>query len=573
MSAMWQSACRQWALARGLGPSVLRKLAAFGTRLSGNGEGEEREGEERDGEEEEIEPFAAWTRAPVAGFEALEAAAEARAGALRAAMIERLGLTLPRARAEDYARRLDALLRGLGELASGASAGQPGQRPDAPGLPVLEARLLRLALSARLSEALGRPERRAARVRDIIDFYHGQSSVLVYGGAGLKTPGELARAASFRAIGPGIALASVEALSTSGPVHMHLLRLRGPHLRALHLGPEAAPLDRLVASAGAVAGISGGYVLCSEMDLEPPSRHADPVGLVVQDGEVVSPPVFPRACLMEGPGGIEIRTVGPVGLSVQCGGALWTVAAHNDARAAAVRPVAFNRVWGPVSPEHDGLSLALLGRRVIGVARGPLPIPKAGLVLTLPSGTELPEQAIQAMTPGAEVRYRLPFEVWSAMAGGPMLLSEEREERRGEEGRDRDIDLAAEQFVPEVPPYTFAADETLGQSLLPRMVAGLTAEGELIVAAIDGRNFRRGVGMTLGQCRDLLAALGCTRAMNLDGGDSKRMVVEGRIVDLPGSQLEWDLGEPGGPDAAQLAEVRPVYSALLFMGSAPPFQA
>jgi hypothetical protein len=173
-----------------------------------------------------------------------------------------------------------------------------------------------------------------------------------------------------------------------------------------------------------------------------------------------------------------------------------------------------------------------------------MPIPKAGMVLALPSGAAPPEGAGLA---GAAVDYRLPVDVWSAMAGGPMLLNETA----------RGIDPADEELVTAVPPYTFAADETLDQNLLPRMVAGLTATGALIVAAIDGRDFTRGVGMTLEQCRSLLQDLGCTRGMNLDGGDSKRMVVRDRVVDLPSSQPEW------GRASAGPAEVRPVYSAVL----------
>ena len=220
--------------------------------------------------------------------------------------------------------------------------------------------------------------------------------------------------------------------------------------------------------------------------------------------------------------------------------------AHNDPAAITAGPVAFNRVYGPCSPPHGGLSLALLGRRVIRVGPGAIAIPKAGLVLTLPPAP-LGVDAERLLD--ADVEYRLPGVVSSAVAAGPMLL-----------GEGDAIDLGAEEFFPVVPPYTFAADETLDQNLLPRMVAGLTGAGELILAAIDGRHFTRGVGMTLGQCRELLAALGCTRGMNLDGGDSKRMFVHGRVVDLPGSQLEW-----GERDTGPLAEIRSVYSAILLL--------
>jgi len=78
----------------------------------------------------------------------------------------------------------------------------------------------------------------------------------------------------------------------------------------------------------------------------------------------------------------------------------------------------------------------------------------------------------------------------------------------------------------------------------------------LLLAAVDGRNLARAPGMTLGTTARLLRALGCTRAMNLDGGSSKRMLLDDRILDLPTTELLAG-GEPG------TAPVRPVHTALL----------
>ena len=109
------------------------------------------------------------------------------------------------------------------------------------------------------------------------------------------------------------------------------------------------------------------------------------------------------------------------------------------------------------------------------------------------------------------------------------------------------------------PPVTFSRDETFDQNLLPRMAAGVDSEGDIFFAAIDGRNFYKAPGMTLEQTSQWMRALGCTRAMNLDGGSSKRMVINGRVVDYASTEVV------GSKSDKKL--VRPVHSAILIYPS------
>ena len=117
------------------------------------------------------------------------------------------------------------------------------------------------------------------------------------------------------------------------------------------------------------------------------------------------------------------------------------------------------------------------------------------------------------------------------------------------------IDRDEEDFAKTAPPVTFSQDETFDQNLLPRMAAGLDEAGALYFAAIDGRNFHRAPGMTLEQTAHWMKALGCTTAMNLDGGSSKRMVIDGRVVDLSTTEV---VGNTAGATS-----IRPVHSAVL----------
>ena len=106
----------------------------------------------------------------------------------------------------------------------------------------------------------------------------------------------------------------------------------------------------------------------------------------------------------------------------------------------------------------------------------------------------------------------------AAMAGGPVLLVPDHD-------ADDALQLESEDFRGSAPPVTFSQDETFDRNLLPRMGAGTTKDGEIILVAIDGRNLDQALGLTLRGTANLLEALGCVKAMNLDGGSSKRMVI------------------------------------------------
>jgi uncharacterized protein YigE (DUF2233 family) len=79
----------------------------------------------------------------------------------------------------------------------------------------------------------------------------------------------------------------------------------------------------------------------------------------------------------------------------------------------------------------------------------------------------------------------------------------------------------------------------------PRTGVGMTPDGRLLLVTVDGRRPGYSVGMTPIQFAKLFRHLGATRALNLDGGGSTTMVVEGKIVNRP--------SDPGGERAVSSA--------------------
>lgn len=396
-------------------------------------------------------------------------------------------------------------------------------------------RLLRVGLRQRVRSILASSRIRATRVRALADFYFSYVGLHLHRRSGRAGPAleTLVQGAQWRRVRSGLEHACLEGPSDLGPLRVNLLRVDPQRVR-LRVVDCRASVERgeafttHVSQRGAVAAVSGGFFLYSEPDIEPPSQRFDPVGLLMQGGQVLSPPVFRR-------GGVLIDAAGSV--SIGCVG--MTDTEMETAEGQRFVPLAiFNR-----AARHQGPAFrcaAVVGHEVVAVGSS-LAVPLNGFVMSLPEGIELEA--------GQRLRYpvvRGPGgPVHTGVAGGPMLLHR---------GQPR-LQMREEDFWGTAPPVTFSQDETGDRNLLPRLGAGLTPDGTLVLAAVDGRNLERALGMTLAGVGRLLAALGCHEATNLDGGSSKRMVVEGRARDLASTEI---LSE-----GVATVSVRPVHTALL----------
>jgi exopolysaccharide biosynthesis protein len=67
----------------------------------------------------------------------------------------------------------------------------------------------------------------------------------------------------------------------------------------------------------------------------------------------------------------------------------------------------------------------------------------------------------------------------------------------------------------------------------PRTAMGYTAGNKLIILVIEGRNYGIAHGATLGQEAQILKDLGCVEALNLDGGGSSCLLINGKETIKP----------------------------------------
>ncbi len=76
----------------------------------------------------------------------------------------------------------------------------------------------------------------------------------------------------------------------------------------------------------------------------------------------------------------------------------------------------------------------------------------------------------------------------------------------------------------------------------PRTMVGITGNGRLLLVVVDGRQPGYADGMSLFELRTLAHSLGCTDALNLDGGGSTTLVIPGEgsngVVNRPSGKVE-----------------------------------
>jgi hypothetical protein len=74
----------------------------------------------------------------------------------------------------------------------------------------------------------------------------------------------------------------------------------------------------------------------------------------------------------------------------------------------------------------------------------------------------------------------------------------------------------------------------------PRTAIGWNKD-DFFIVEVDGRQELLSAGMTLNELADYMLRLGCTEAMNLDGGGSSMLWVDGQLVNSPSDDEEREI--------------------------------
>ena len=112
------------------------------------------------------------------------------------------------------------------------------------------------------------------------------------------------------------------------------------------------------------------------------------------------------------------------------------------------------------------------------------------------------------------------MDVYSAIGGAPVILKD------GRICFDYLYTPAISGSVRFKTNYELLQDDIYGASVRPpRTAIGHTADGKIVLMVVDGRGSGGSQGVTLDELARLMKGVGCTDALNLDGGGSTAMCV------------------------------------------------
>ena len=182
----------------------------------------------------------------------------------------------------------------------------------------------------------------------------------------------------------------------------------------------------------------------------------------------------------------------------------------NQPRMLSVHTIVYTPDWGEYSPPTPryGKQIVIEDGRLVKSSYGRCKIPKNGFVIV---GAEKNlNKIINAK------RFRLNIKInpeWKdvnhIISGGPYLIK----------NGDIYVDMTAQKL------------SSIG-GRNPRTAIGYTSDNHLIMLTADGRE-GASIGLTLMELANLMKELGCVNAMNLDGGGSTVMYVNGQVVNKP----------------------------------------
>lgn len=315
-----------------------------------------------------------------------------------------------------------------------------------------------------------------------------------------------------------------------GPISVSLLQLDPLKVRLTSLLSNdqvmyAEPVLEMASRAHAVAAVNAGFFNVN---------NGEPVGLLKVGGVLVSDATVPKGAvgIWSPPSGRTELAFDQMSARVDI-----RIGSEPTAVAMAVDGVDTTRARGklmlytPKYHEHTdtaatGVEWVLRGSplTVTEVRRnaGSTPIPADGVVLSF-GGVDLPAE-LQRMTVGTTVSLDTH---WTTING----LEPERIGTA-----DHVINGAGLLRVKGRRMTTWDLERLSGPNFVearhPRTIIGVDRRGDIWLAVVDGRQ-ATSVGMAFGDLQRLADRLQLTDALNLDGGGSTTMVVQGKIVNRP----------------------------------------
>lgn len=234
-----------------------------------------------------------------------------------------------------------------------------------------------------------------------------------------------------------------------------------------------------------------------------------PLGTLMINGKMYTGPIYNRVAMGIFDNGFDMARL-ELNAQVKSFKGNVKVDNINQPRMLSTHVIVYTPEWGsfaPPSPKY-GKQIAVEKGKIISIGTQSMPIPQNGYVIVGPD--ERLAKIYKAKHIDLDIKTIPNWEnVKHIISGGPYLVKN------------------GEVFVD-------MTEQKLGAigGKNPRTAIGYTQDGNFIMVAVDGRE-GASVGLTLKELGWFMKSIGCTNAMNLDGGGSTVMYVNGRVVNMP----------------------------------------
>ncbi len=234
-----------------------------------------------------------------------------------------------------------------------------------------------------------------------------------------------------------------------------------------------------------------------------------PLGTLMIDEKMYTGPIYDRVAMGIFDDGFYIARV-QFTSTVKGSGHTINVNNINQPRMLSTHVIVYTPEWGKYSPYAPkyGVGLLVVDDKIVKASANPIQIPDNGYVISGPKKQLY--QLLEKKKVKLDIKTTPEWKgVKHIISGGPYLV------KNGEVF----VDMTAQKL-----------GSIGGRN--PRSAIGYTADNNFILVAVDGRE-GSSIGMTLMELANFMKSIGCVNAMNLDGGGSTVMYVNGQVVNKP----------------------------------------
>jgi exopolysaccharide biosynthesis protein len=331
-------------------------------------------------------------------------------------------------------------------------------------------------------------------------------------------------AQDFKLVQDGIEHANVVREFGGKPVNINLLRLdlKKVRLDVQHANDQAIGTETtssIAARYRAAAAINAGFF---RLDTSP--YLGDPVGLLMIDGDMISEPANNRVQLIinNGPSQTDVLIAHSViSQSIKIGRDTYKVSGINRERKADELIIYTPKFGKTTLTNKDGVELVIVKGNIysIIIGIGNAVIPENGYIISLTGAMRslISPRARKSDSVTLMVDWEIPpsflkdRDKLDVVTGVPQLI------------KDGKIDITWEQEK---------TTKTFVETRHPRTAVAKLKDGKFLLLTADGRTENSG-GLDLNDLAAYLLELGAVDAMNLDGGGSTTMYVDGTVVNHP----------------------------------------